>query len=56
MTKGKEEEEEEEEDWARRWREPQVSDVWLLSEDCRQEGPKTPRQTMKTRGENSCRV
>lgn len=39
--KDEEEEGEKEEDWARRWREPQVSAVRLLSEDCRQEGPNT---------------
>lgn len=44
MTK---EEEEEEEDWARRWREPQLSDVRLLSEGCRQEGPNTETNNEK---------
>lgn len=48
MTK---EEEEEEEDWARRWREPQLSDVRLLSEGCRQEGPKTETNNEKQRWE-----
>lgn len=51
MTK---EEEEEEEDWARRWREPQLPDVRLLSEGCRQEGPNTETNNEKQRwGKNN---